>query len=86
MANHKSAVKRNKQTIKKTARNKAIKTNLKNNVKSLRASIEGKEKDAATEQLKTVTVKLDKAVTKNIMHKNTAARTVSRLTKQVNAL
>lgn len=86
MANHKSALKRNKQTIKKTARNKAVRTNLRTNVKRLRDSISTKDKDKATELLKTVTVKLDKAVTKNILHKNAASRTVSRLSKQVHSL
>jgi small subunit ribosomal protein S20 len=86
LANHKSALKRNRQNIKKNARNSSIKSNLRNSVKKLRANIAKKDKDQSQAELKDVVVKLDKAVTKNILHRNNASKKISRLTKQVNSL
>ncbi|MFC1855304.1 30S ribosomal protein S20 [Thermodesulfobacteriota bacterium] len=86
MANHKSALKRHRQSLKKHARNTAIRTNLKSSVKKLRAGIASKDKDISTTELQNVIIKLDRAVTKGVLHKNNASRRTSRLTKQVNSL
>jgi small subunit ribosomal protein S20 len=86
LANHKSALKRDRQGKKNNLRNKAVKTNLKKGIKNLRAAIAKKDKKQSSAALKDVTVKLDKAVTKNVLHKNNASRKISRLTKQVNSL
>ena len=63
-----------------------IKTDLKKTIKSFRATIVAQKKDEAAEQLKTVYKKIDKATKRNLMHKNTAARRKSSLSKQLKAL
>ena len=84
MANHKSAVKRAVQNERRRMRNKAVKTVVKNQVKGVRlAAAEGSPEDAAA-RLVTATSKIDKAAKKGVIHKRTAARKISRLTKMVN--
>ena len=86
MANIKSAIKRNRQAEKRRVRNAAVRSTVRTSVKSARAAIEGGQVAQARESLlKTIQV-LDKAATKGVIHKNTAARKKSRLTRQLNAL
>lgn len=86
MANHRSAVKRHAQSETKRLRNKAYKSELKTATKKVgEAATAGNTEDAA-KNLKEVTVLLDKAVTKNVLHRNNASRKISRLTKAVNAI
>ena len=80
----KSAKKRVKVTEKKTAQNREWKDKLKNSIKDLEKLIEAGDKEAAAEQLKETKRVIDKAVSRNIIHKNNAARKKSRLTKKVN--
>jgi len=80
----KSAKKRVKVTEKKTAQNRKWKNKLKNAIKDLENLIDEGDKEAAAEQLKETKRVIDKAVTRNILHKNNAARKKSRLTKMVN--
>ncbi|MFW5891513.1 MAG: 30S ribosomal protein S20 [bacterium] len=82
----KSAKKRVKVTEKKTIQNREWKDKLKNSIKDLEKLIESGEKEAAAEQLKETKRVIDKAVSRNIIHKNNAARKKSRLTKKVNKL
>ncbi len=82
----KSAKKRVKVTEKKTAQNREWKDKLKNSIKDLEKIIESGDKEAAAEQLKETKRVIDKAVSRNIIHKNNAARKKSRLTKKVNNL
>ena len=86
MANHKSAVKRNLQSLKRRLRNRAVKTRIKNVVKSL--SLPGQKGDADTRagDLNTAISIIDKAAKKGVIHKKTAARKVSRLTRRVNSI
>ncbi len=84
MANHKSAVKRHKQSIKRNARNRAARTRMKNLVKDVRTAIMNKA--AAEQALKGATVALDKSASKGVIHWKKAARKVSRLAKAVNAI
>ncbi len=86
MANHASAIKRQKQNVKRNARNRAARTRIKNVVKRVRVAIQNKDKDAATQALVTATSTVSKIAGKGIIHWKTAARKVSRLTKAVNAL
>lgn len=86
MANHKSAIKRIRQTIKKTAINKSNRSRLRTQVKKLRSALAGQEKDLSLELLNPTVSIIDKAVNKGLIHKNTAARYKSRLTKHVNNL
>lgn len=86
MANHKSAIKRFKQSEKRNARNRAARTRVKNAVKDVRLAIQSGDKEKAQEALKAATVVLDKNAGKGIIHWRKAARKVSRLTKAVNAV
>ena len=86
MANHKSALKRHRQSLLARARNRAMKTQVKNVVKSVRAAIEEKDAAAAQTALKEATAVLDSAASKKIIHWKTAARKVSRLSLAVNKI
>ena len=82
MANIKSQIKRNRQTEKRNARNRAIRAELRTRTRSvLEAANTGA--DDTEEKLRMAIKKIDKAAAKGTMHKNTAARTKSRLTRQV---
>ena len=84
MPNIKSAKKRVKVIATKTARNKAIKTNLKTNIKKAEiACAHGAEDREAAIRL--AIKKVDQAAAKGILHKNTAARRKSALAKKLNA-
>jgi len=86
MANHKSAKKRIKQTIKRTERNRYYRTRLKNIVKAVREAAESGDKAAAMEAFKIANKQLHHFVSKGFLKKETASRKVSRLHKLVNAL
>ena len=86
MANHKSAEKRIRQTIKRTERNRFYKTRIKNVTKNVLAAIESADKEKAVEAMKTANKYLHHCVSKNIIRKETAARKVSRLQIKVNAI
>jgi small subunit ribosomal protein S20 len=83
MANIKSQIKRNRQTIARQARNKATKSELRTRVKAVRSDVA--EKADGTETLRIAQRKIDQAVTKGRMHPRTAARRKSRLAKAVNS-
>jgi len=80
------AKKRARQNIKKRTINRARKSQVKTQIKHLEAAIEKGDVDAAGEQLRLVTQKLDKTASTSTMHKKTAARKKSRLTKRLNAI
>ena len=84
MPNIKSAMKRVKVSTKKTAANKMKKSEMRTEIKKARASIANSPATSA-EALKSIQITLDKAVTKGYMHKNTAARKKSRLSKAASA-
>ena len=86
MAHHKSAIKRTKQTAKKTARNRHVSSTLKTYIKRVREAVEAKDKDAAVAALKIAIPVIDTTATKGVIHRSTASRSVSRLTKLVNTL
>ncbi len=86
MANHKSALKRHRQSLKANARNRAMKTRIKNVVKQVREAVEQKDKDQALQALQNATSILDKAATKKVVHWRNAARRISRLHQAVNKL
>ena len=86
MAHHKSAIKRIKQSIKKTARNRHVSSTLKTYIKRVREAVESKDKDAAVAALKIAIPIIDATATKGVIHSSTASRNVSRLTKLVNTL
>lgn len=86
MANIKSAKKRVLVNRKKAERNKSIKSAVKTSIKKVEVAIKAKDKEAATVALQNAISTIDKAATKGVYHKNTAARKVSRLSKAVNTL
>jgi small subunit ribosomal protein S20 len=84
LANHKSALKRAKQNETKRIRNKVVKTRVKNVVKGLRAAAANPDSEQLSVQLQEVQSIIDRASKGKAMHKRTAARKISRLTKLVN--
>ena len=86
MANHASAIKRARQNEIRRLRNKANKTKVKHIVKEVRSAIADNNSDSAAEKLKTAQAVIDKATKKGVLHKNTAARKISRLSKQLNGI
>jgi len=83
MANHKSAIKRMRSSERKRLRNKATSSRIKSTIKKVFSS--EKIEDAEKNYKEAVSV-LDKSVDKGRIHKNTAARNKSRLTKHINSL
>ncbi|ALJ20517.1 30S ribosomal protein S20 [Microbacterium sp. No. 7] len=86
MANIKSQIKRNKTNEKAHERNKAVKSELKTLVRQTREAISAGDKATAEKSLQKATRKLDKAVSKGVIHKNQAANRKSAIAKQVAAL
>lgn len=84
MANHKSALKRHRQSLKARERNKAVKTRVKNATKAVRAAVELKDSDNASKALSTAYSVIDKAAKKKVIHWRAAARKLSRLSRAVN--
>lgn len=84
MANHKSALKRVKQNKKKYLRNKSYRTKFKHVVKKARLAINSASDHELTQHLKNAQIAIHKIKSKGIIHKNKAARLVSRLAKAVN--
>ncbi len=84
MANHKSALKRAKQSETKRLRNKAVKTRLKHTAKAVYQAAEGASPESASTHLRAAKSVIDKAAKKGVIHKKTAARKISRLSKMVN--
>ena len=86
MANIKSQIKRNRQNEKARLRNKSVKSELKTAIRAVNTAVESTDKDAAAAALLTASRKLDKAVSKGVLHKNNAANRKSAISKKVNAL
>lgn len=86
MANHKSALKRSRQSENRRIRNKTSKTRIKTVVKNVRLAVSEKSGETALKNLDSAKSTIDKAVKKGVIHRNTAARKISRLSRQVNAI
>ena len=86
MANHKSAEKRARQNTRRNEINRSNRSKLRTSIKNLRAAVAGHDKGASGELLGPTISLIDKAVNKGVIHKNTAARYKSRLTKHVNEI
>jgi small subunit ribosomal protein S20 len=84
MIRHKSAEKRARQNKKRYQHNRAIKSSVKTGIKNLSTVLEKKSRDESLPALKKVISTISKAASKGVMHKKTAARRISRLTKRVN--
>ncbi|MBC7551862.1 MAG: 30S ribosomal protein S20 [Cellulomonas sp.] len=86
MANIKSQIKRIGTNEKARLRNKAVKSELRSHVRRVRTLVAGGDKAAASAALVAASTKLDKAVSKGVIHPNQAANKKSALAKVVNAL
>jgi len=86
VANIKSQIKRVITNKKANERNKAVKSQLKTAIRSTREAVASGDKDKATKALTLATKRLDKAVSKGVIHKNQAANRKSAIAKQVAAL
>ncbi len=86
MANIKSQLKRIKTNQKRTERNRAVKSELRTWVRKFREAAASGDKDATADALKTASKKLDKAVSKGVIHKNQAANKKSAMAKKAASL
>ena len=86
MANIKSQIKRITTNEKARLRNKSVKSELKTHIRRVREAVAGGDKDAANTALVSATRKLDKAVSKGVIHANQAANKKSALAKSVATL
>ncbi len=86
MANIKSQIKRIRTNEAARLRNKAVKSELKTYIRRVREAVAGGDKDAAASALTVASKKLDKAVSKGVIHENQAANKKSALAKSVHTL
>jgi small subunit ribosomal protein S20 len=86
VANIKSQIKRIGTNARRHERNKAVKSELKTSIRAARAAAETGDAEAAAAALKVAAQKLDKAVSKGVIHKNQAANRKSALAKKAAAL
>jgi len=86
MAHHKSAEKRIRQTPKRTERNRANVSRIRTEVKKAETAIATGDKTSAAAALKAAMPVMQRGVQKGVMHRNTVARKISRLTKRLKAL
>ena len=86
MANIKSQIKRITTNEKARLRNKAVKSELKTHIRRVREAVAGGDKDAASVALVEASRKLDKAVSKGVIHKNQAANRKSSIMKRTASL
>ena len=84
MANHRSAEKRHRQTLKRQARNKHWRSTIRNAVRDVRAAAESGASDAG-EKFGRAERLLRKGASKGVLHTRTASRTISRLHKLVHS-
>jgi len=86
VANIKSQIKRIKTNAQRTERNRAVKSELRTWIRKFREAAATGDAAAANEALKVASVKLDKAVTKGVIHKNQAANKKSAMAKKAASL
>ncbi len=86
MANHESSKKRIRQTIKRTERNRHVRSTVRGSVKKVREAISTGDKAAAQSALAAAVRRIDMAVSKGVYHRKTGSRYISRLSTQVASL
>jgi len=86
VANIKSQIKRNKQNEKARQRNKAVKSSLRTSVRQFREAADAGQIDEAAAAMRTAYVKLDKAASKGVIHKNQAANRKSAIARRAEQL
>ena len=85
MANIKSQIKRNKTNERRAVANKAVRTALKTSTKKVRTAVSEGDAEAALERSREAARALDKAASRGVIHKRTAARRKSRLARAANS-
>ena len=86
MATHKSAIKRNRQNVKRQLINQMRKTRIKNLTKEVLSAVESGDREAAQDALNKAVPVIQRAASRGTLHQNTANRKISRLSKQVNTI
>lgn len=86
MAHHRSAAKRHRQTVRRTAVNASRKSRLRTFVKQLERAIASGDKEAARNALKVAQPEMQRGVNKGVAHQRTASRKLSRLSARIKAL
>lgn len=86
MANHKSSIKRSRQTVVRTERNRAVKTRIKTLRKKTLSAIAAGDKTAALSASSELSAAIDKAAKTNVVHANKAANVKSKTAKAIAAL
>ena len=79
----KSALKANRQNVKRKENNRHLRTRLRTALKAIRASLDAEDVDGAKKALSATVSIVDKMATKGIIHRNTAGRYKSRLTARL---
>jgi small subunit ribosomal protein S20 len=85
LANTSSAIKRTKQNEQRRQRNRAARSTIRSSIKAARAALAGKSPDSRSTVKEAISA-LDRAVSRGVIHRNTAARKKSGLARQLNAL
>ena len=86
LANHKSAIKRNRQNAKRSIRNRGLRTQIKSHTKKVLADLEEKDIEEAQKSLKKASTVISKMASKGVLHSRTASRKISGLAKKVHQL
>ena len=86
MANHVSSLKRARQTVTRTAVNRANKSKLRTTLRAMREALTGGNAESAATQYRATVSILDKSVQKGVLHKNTASRYKGRLNARLKTL
>ena len=86
MANHFSALKRARQTEKRTARNRANRSRLRSALREFRETLSKGDKKTAEQNFRQTVSALDKAIQKGVIHENTASRYKARLSARLTAM
>ncbi len=86
MATHKSAIKRHKQSLGRKVNNQRRRTRIKNLTKDVITAVEAGDREAAESALKEAVPAIQKVASTSTLHRNTASRKISRLTRKVNSL
>ena len=86
MAHTASARKRIRQTVRRTERNRARKSRMRTFVKKVELAIAGGDKDTALSALRAAQPEMQRAVSKGVVHRNTIARKLSRLSARIKVL
>ena len=86
MANHKSAKKRARQTLKRTVRNRAVRSRAKSAIRSARTAVKAGDQEASNTAVREAESVLRRAASKGVIPKKWASRQISRLAKSRNQL